>query len=86
MYGSFNCPGCGRLLRVRRNFPMRILRLALTVPVLMWVLVEISDWFKLHLHLTFAFSAASIGAMDEYVMRLFPVNIEPGASGGLGVS
>ena len=65
---------------------MRILRLAFITPLLFFLLVQISAWFKLHIRLVLAVSFGTVGLIDEYVMRLLPAEIEPRAAGGLGVS
>jgi hypothetical protein len=44
MSGSFACPQCHKLLCIRRNFTIRILRLALITGVLIYFLAAISDW------------------------------------------
>jgi hypothetical protein len=82
-WGSFACPKCHKLVRVRRNYAVRILRLGLITPVLLYLLVQISGWFQLHLRFTVFISAGSVGAIDEYVMRFLPAHIEPASPGSL---
>jgi len=80
MWGSFTCPWCHKMLRIRRNYPIRILRLALIGGALVYLLSQISDWFKLHIPASVLFSFGTISVIDEFVMRLLPAQIEP-ASG-----
>jgi hypothetical protein len=82
MWGSFVCPRCHKLLRVRRNFTIRVFRLALITAVLFYLLASISDWFREHIHATIFITAGTIGFLDECVMRLLPAKIEPAAPGG----
>jgi len=86
MWGSFNCPDCHKLLRVRRNYPLRILRLVLFTAAPMTALWFVSSLAHHHFGISLTVTAATVGAIDEYVMRIFPATIEPGAAGGLGVS
>jgi len=44
MWGSFACPQCHKLLCIRRNFTIRILRLALITGVLFYFLAGLSGW------------------------------------------
>jgi hypothetical protein len=77
MWASFACPQCHKLLCIRRNFTIRILRLALNTGILINLLAVISDWLRLHIRVTVFLSAATIGLVDEYVMRLLPAKIDP---------
>jgi hypothetical protein len=86
MWDSFPCPECHKLLRVRRNYTIRILRLALITAVLFYLLTEVSDWLKQHLRIGIFVTAGTIGLIDEYVMRLLPAKIEPAAQGGFTAS
>jgi hypothetical protein len=74
------------LLRVRRNFTIRILRLVLITAALLYLLAGISDWFRQHIHVSFFVTAGTIGFIDECVMRLLPAKIEPAVPGGFAVS
>ena len=85
MWGAFACPQCHKWLRVRRNYALRISRLAAITGALCLLLFEISDWFRLHLHVSIA-AFAVVGVIDEYLLRLLPATLEPAAPGGLGVS
>lgn len=82
MWGSFGCPQCHKLLRVRRNYTVRVLRLALITPVLLYLLAAVSAWLRLHLRIGIFVTAGTIGLIDEYVMRLLPAEIEPAVPGG----
>ena len=82
MWGSFTCPQCHKLLRVRRNYTARILRLALITPILLYLLAAVSAWLRLHLRISIFVSVATIGLIDEFLMRLLPANIEPAVPGG----
>jgi hypothetical protein len=86
MWDSFACPRCPELLCIRRNFTIRILRLALITGVLIYFLATISDWLRLHIRVTVFLSAATIGLVDEYVMRLLPAKIDPAIPGGFTAS
>jgi predicted RNA-binding Zn-ribbon protein involved in translation (DUF1610 family) len=84
MWGTFNCPQCGRLLRVRRNYAARILRLVV-ISLVVW-LIAIYLWASyggLQLGLV---SLAVIGAIEAVILQLLPIHLEPGAPGGLGIS
>ena len=83
MWGSFTCPSCHKLVRVRRNYTARILRLGLTIPVLFLLLAKLSAWFRLHLRLSLGLSAGAAGALDEYLMRFMPIEIEPAMPGSI---
>jgi hypothetical protein len=83
MWGPFNCPKCHKLLRVRRIYAVRILRLVVITIALFYLLTRISDWFGQHIQVGFFITAGTIGVVDEYVMRLFPATIESAAPGGL---
>ena len=86
MWGSFACPYCHKLLRVRRNFTMRILRLVLITGALFYLLTKVSHWVGQHTHITIFVSAATMGVIDEYLMRLLPAKIEPAVPGGFTTS
>jgi len=45
MSGSFDCPHCHKLLRLRRNFTVRIMRLAFITALLAYCLIKISLFF-----------------------------------------
>jgi hypothetical protein len=74
------------LLGIRRNFTIRILGLALVTGVLIYFLAVISNWLRLHIRVTAFGAAGAIGTVDEYVMRLFPVKIDPAIPGGFTAS
>jgi hypothetical protein len=82
MWGSFSCPQCHKLLRVRRNFTIRILRLVLITGGMFYFLGGVSAWLRQHLHFSLFITAGTIGVADEYVMRLFPATIESALPGG----
>lgn len=86
MWGSFPCPQCHKLLCVRRNFTIRILRLALITGALFYFLAGISDWLRHHVNVTVFVTAGTIGLIDEYVMRLLPAKIDPAIPGGFTAS
>ncbi len=86
MWGSFPCPHCHKLLRIRKNYTIRILRLALITAVLLYLVVEISDWFRQHLGIGIFVTGGTIGLIDEYVMRLLPAKVEPAVPGGFTAS
>jgi len=83
MWGSFRCPRCHKLLRLRRNFTIRILRLALIVGALFYFVPGILSWLRHYIPVVFSMTAGTIGVIDEYVMRLLPVKIDPAIPGGL---
>jgi hypothetical protein len=83
MWGAFPCPRCHKLLRARRNFTIRILRLALITGALCYFLAGISDWLRHHIPVGVFITAVTIGVIDEYVMRLLPAEIDPAIPGGL---
>jgi len=80
MWGSFTCPQCHKMIRIRRNYLIRILRLALIYGVLAYLLTEISNWFRLHAPVSILVFGG-VALIDEFVMRLLPAKIEP--AGGL---
>ena len=82
MWGSYTFPQCHNLIRVRRNYTVRILRLALITPILLYLLAAVSAWLRLHLRISIFVSVASIGLIDEFLMRLLPAKIEPAVPGG----
>jgi len=86
MWGSFDCPKCHKLLKVRRNYALRILRLVVITAALFYLLTRISNWFSQHIQASFFISAGTIGFVDEYVLRLFPTTIESAAPGGFVAS
>jgi hypothetical protein len=86
MWGSFACPQCHKLLCIRRNFTIRILRLALITGVLIYFLAAISDWLRLHIRVTVFGAAGAVGLVDEYVMRLLPAKIDPAIPAGFTAS
>jgi hypothetical protein len=75
MWGSFTCPQCHKMIRIRSNYTVRILRLALIAGVGIFL----TDWFRLHVPVILVF--LGVGLIDEFVMRLLPAKIEP--AGGL---
>ena len=86
MWGSFTCPNCHKLLRVRRNYPIRVLRLVLVTAVVFYLLAKISGWVSQHAHISIFVAAGTIGLIDEYLMRLLPAKIESAAPGGFTAS
>ena len=86
MWGSFACPQCHRLLRIRRNFTIRILRLVLITGILIFLAARVSAWLSLHLRVGVIVAGTTIGAIDEYVMRLLPAEIESATPGGFATS
>jgi len=84
MWGSFNCPHCHKLLRVRRNFGLRILRLALIVAAAILLAECISDWVRRHAPIAFSIDITVVGLIEEWILRfLLPTKIEPAAPGSL---
>ena len=81
-WGSFTCPRCHELLRVRRNYTIRILRLAMIGGLLYFVLSTASVWVRQHFGIGLFISAGMIGLIDESLMRLLPAKIEAAAPGG----
>jgi hypothetical protein len=83
LWATFNCPQCGKLLRLRRNYTARLLRL-LFISLAVW-LVGIYIWatydgLKLGL-VTLTF----IGVVEGTILEFLPTRLEiPG--GGLGIS
>ena len=65
---------------------MRILRLVLITSILFYLLMNVSDWLKQHIRIGVFVTGATIGVIDEYVMRLFPAELEPAAPGGFTAS
>ena len=86
MWGSFACLQCHKLLSIRRIFTIRILRLVLVTGVLIYFLAIISNWLRLHIRVTVFSAAGAIRLVDEHVMRLFPVKIDPAIPGGFTAS
>lgn len=86
MWDSFACPQCHKLLRVRRNYPMRIFRLTLITGVVFYFLTKVSALLRNYLRVGFFITAGTIGLIDEYVMRLLPAEIESAAQGGFTAS
>jgi transposase-like protein len=86
MWDSFPCAHCHKLLRVRRNYPVRIFRITLITVVLFYFLTKVSAFLGRYLRISLFISAATIGIIDEYVMRLLPAKIEPAAQGGFTAS
>jgi transposase-like protein len=86
MWDSFPCSHCHKLLRVRRNYPVRIFRITLITVVLFFFLTKVSAFAGKYLRISFAISAGMIGLIDEYVMRLLPAKIESAAQGGFTAS
>jgi len=64
---------------------MRIVRLAGITAVLFSLLWWASQWTHRHLGTGLIITAGTVGLVDEYLMRLFPAQIEPAGPGGLGV-
>lgn len=82
LWGTFNCPQCGKLLRVRRNYAARILRLVF-ISLIVWLtgiyLWAEYDGLKLGL-VTLTF----IGVVEGVILEFLPIHLEiPG--GGLGI-
>jgi hypothetical protein len=46
------------------------------------MLAAVSAWLRLHLRISIFVSVATIGLIDEFLMRLLPANIEPAVQGG----
>jgi hypothetical protein len=86
MWGSFVCPNCHKLLRIRRNYLIRVLRLVLVSAVVFYLLAKISDWVSQHARIGIFVTAGTIGLIDEYLMRLLPAKIESAAPGGFTAS
>ena len=82
MWGPFNCPHCHKLVRVRRNYVMRIIRLVVITAILFCVFVQVSEWVGDHAKLVICISAGTVGMLDEYITRLLPAEIEPAGPGG----
>jgi transposase-like protein len=86
MWDSFPCSHCHKLLRVRRNYPIRIFRLTLITVVVFYFLTKVSALLRNYLRVGFVITAGTIGIVDEYMMRLLPAKIEPAAQGGFTAS
>jgi len=86
MWGSFACPKCHKLLRVRRNYIVRVFRLALLTAAFCYLIAQISTWFRFHLKLGVFASIGTVAVIDEYVMRLMPAQIEPAMPGSITAS
>jgi hypothetical protein len=56
--------------------------LVVITTALFYILTRISIWFAQHIQVSLFISAGTIGVVDEYLMRLFPVTIESAAPGG----
>jgi hypothetical protein len=83
MWDSFACPQCHKWLRVRRNYPARILRLVLYVAVLFAVSYLIG-FRNQRLERAVAITIVPAAALlEELVLRLLPAQIESAAPGGL---
>ncbi len=82
LWATFNCPQCGKLLRVRRNYVARILRLlfiSLAAVLIAGYLWAEYDGLKLGL-VTLTF----IGVVEAAILEFLPLHLEiPG--GGLGI-
>jgi hypothetical protein len=86
MWGSFACPQCHRLLRVRRNFTIRILRLVVITVALVFLVEPTLHWLREHIGLGIFVTGGTSGVTDEYVMRLLPTRIESATPGGFATS
>ncbi len=82
MWGSFTCPHCHKLLRVRRNYAARIFRLFAITAAIFYLLFHLSSWIRVHRNISIGISLAVVGVIDEYAMRLLPAKVEPAATGG----
>jgi len=65
---------------------MRIVRLASLTVGLAVAAYMISSWLRLHVRLDIVASGATIGSIDEFVLRLLPAHIEAANPGGLAIS
>jgi uncharacterized paraquat-inducible protein A len=81
LFGTFNCPQCGRLLRVRRNYAARILRLLLISLVVLLIAAYLwTQYGGLRLGLV---SLAAIGGIEGVILQFLPTHLEPGIPGVL---
>jgi hypothetical protein len=78
----FPCPRCRQSLRVRRNYALRILRLGLIAPVMIYLAGHVASTFNIHIQLRI-FSPVEIGVIDEFLMRFLPAKLEPEFPGSL---
>ena len=85
MWGPFPCPHCRKMVRVRRNYLLRLLRLLIIMATLFFVMIKLSNLVRAHIGMFLTITAGTVAGIHEYIMRLFPATIEP-APGGLGVS
>jgi predicted RNA-binding Zn-ribbon protein involved in translation (DUF1610 family) len=83
MWGTFNCPQCGKLLKVRRNYAARILRLLVISLVVSLIAIYLwAEYGGLKLGLV---SLTVIGGIEGVILQLLPVHLEPAAPGVLGI-
>jgi len=83
MWESFTCPRCHGLVRVRRNYGARILRLVAITAAIFYLLFYVSSWVRVHRGISLSVNLIAVGTIDEYAMRLLPAKLEPASPGGL---
>lgn len=70
------------MLRMRRNYTIRVFRLGGITLVVLLGLTYISQWFRLHARFSAMVIGGTVAAVDEYVMRRLPGDLEAAVPGG----
>ena len=70
------------MLRMRRNYTIRVFRLAGITFACYLGLLYISQWFRLHAGSSVMVIGATVAAIDEFVMRRLPGELEAAVPGG----